>query len=522
MSTATVPHAGLASDLGRRRTVNEDRVFADDARGIFLVVDGLGGHAAGEVAAEAAVQAIAERMRSASLDHDLESSIRQAITAANNRIYQLASTRSEWHGMACVLTLAVVNENRVTIGHVGDSRLYLSWNGQLKKLTSDHSPVGEQEDQGVLTEQEAMSHPRRNEVFRDVGSHLHAPDDPQFIDVSSFPLRSDAALLLASDGLSDVLTSAQINAILENFDGTPDRTAQQLIAAANEAGGTDNISVVFVPGPEFAGKESVALQDARTRHVITRMRGDEPRWRRVLRNTFWLLVGMSVASLLWWSPKLFTAESTAAAGASGVRLRAPILVTPSDLHGIQKALENAVPGDTIEVPAGDYLGPLELKNHVDVVGKGAKVRVDPQASSDEGIAIVARGIDAGRVEGLHVVADPAHALKVGVWISGSSIEAINLDISGALEAGVRIDGTSQPTLLANFIHANPGTGLMIKGGSAPLLIANWIVENGKSSQALRPGIEADLEARPQLSNNVIARNGVAGKFRADPLEERSK
>ena len=109
--------------------------------------------------------------------------------------------------MACVLTLAVVREDVVTVGHVGDSRLYLIWNGTLRKLTPDHSPVGEQEDQGELTEAEAMEHPRRNEVFRDVGSRERGANDGDFIEVRSFPFhagRGAAAVQRRIERFADV------------------------------------------------------------------------------------------------------------------------------------------------------------------------------------------------------------------------------------------------------------------------------------------------------------------------------
>jgi PPM family protein phosphatase len=298
MRTAAPWRTGLASDPGLERSINEDRLLADEARGVFLVADGLGGHAAGEMAAETALRTIQECLRSLDSDNDIEGRIRLAITQANNRIYQLAEQNSEWRGMACVLTLAVAQEDRVTIGHVGDSRLYLAWNGNLRKLTADHSPVGELEDRGEITELEAMHHPRRNEVFRDVGSRPHAPDDPHFIDSKTVVFRPDAALLLCTDGLSDVLTSAQISAIVERYNGDPSDTARQLIDAANEAGGKDNISVVFVAGPEFVGKQSTALADSRPRHAITRMKTARTRWRRALRDLLWLAIGLVLGMLL--------------------------------------------------------------------------------------------------------------------------------------------------------------------------------------------------------------------------------
>ncbi|MBV8819729.1 MAG: serine/threonine-protein phosphatase [Acidobacteriaceae bacterium] len=289
--------AGKCSDPGRERGINEDRVLVDEARGIFLVVDGLGGHAAGEMAAETAVRVVAEQI--AASNGDLNETIRRAITEANNKIYELAQTNEHCAGMACVLTLAAVHDDQVTVGHVGDTRLYLVWNGNLRKVTPDHSPVGEQEDEGQLTEEEAMRHVRRNEVFRDVGSHPHKPDDPNFIDVRQMPFRQDAALLLCSDGLTDVVTSSEIKSIIDRYDGDPDATARELVQEANRAGGTDNISVIFVPGPEFPAAQSSTLAEARSRHAETRPKKQAYSWRRIAANAAWLLAGMILGMLLW-------------------------------------------------------------------------------------------------------------------------------------------------------------------------------------------------------------------------------
>src|SRR3954468_15854856 len=136
--------SGVASDPGVVRNNNEDRVYADDAAGIFLVVDGMGGRAAGELAAQTAAEVIPKQLESP--EGDVPERVRQAITAANNEIFRLAEDRDDCRGMACVLTLAVAHDDQITLGHVGDSRLYLVWNGTMRKLTSDHSPVGELED----------------------------------------------------------------------------------------------------------------------------------------------------------------------------------------------------------------------------------------------------------------------------------------------------------------------------------------------------------------------------------------
>jgi serine/threonine protein phosphatase PrpC len=146
---------GAATDTGLVRECNEDRYWMDSARGTFLVVDGVGGQAAGERAAEIAVAAVREAM-AAALPAPPVVRVRQAIAAANNSIYAAAQQDPELRGMACVLTLAQVDGEQVTVGHVGDSRLYLIDLRTIRKVTSDHSPVGEVEDAGELSEEEAM------------------------------------------------------------------------------------------------------------------------------------------------------------------------------------------------------------------------------------------------------------------------------------------------------------------------------------------------------------------------------
>ena len=145
--TASALRSGWATDPGLQRERNEDRVWADDTAHIYLVVDGLGGHAGGELAAQTPCDVIV-RALAPPLDRDPENAIRDAIAQANNEIFAIAQSDPANDGMACVLTLALIHDDAVTVGHVGDSRLYLIWNGAVRKLTSDHSPVGEQEDGG--------------------------------------------------------------------------------------------------------------------------------------------------------------------------------------------------------------------------------------------------------------------------------------------------------------------------------------------------------------------------------------
>src|SRR5215469_12694179 len=227
-------NAGAATDCGLVRARNEDRYWIDEERGAFLVVDGVGGHAAGDLAAEVAVSEIRESLsgagdlvcesasdfvcRSASPQPPAEQRIREAIARANNRIFELALEDAACRGMACVLTLALLEDGELTIGHVGDSRLYLVWRGAMRKLTSDHSPVGEEEEAGVLSEEEAMSDSRRNAIFRDVGSRPRSAVDEDFVDIRKCRFRSDAAILLCSDGLTDQLTTAQVREVIARYD----------------------------------------------------------------------------------------------------------------------------------------------------------------------------------------------------------------------------------------------------------------------------------------------------------------
>ena len=258
--------SGVATDAGMVRGSNEDRYWMDDDNGVFLVVDGVGGHSAGDLAAEMAVEVIRAQLLVPAASS--EERVRRAITRANNDIYQQAQNSEECSGMACVLTLALMEEDEITIGHVGDSRLYLIWSGSIRKLTADHSPVGINEDAGELTEEQAMIHPRRNEVYRDVGSRPRQADDTDFIDIRRCRFKPDAAILLCSDGLSDLLTSGAMREIIERYDGDPARVARELVAAANEAGGKDNVTALFVAGSEFLGLEA----GEEPRHATTRPR----------------------------------------------------------------------------------------------------------------------------------------------------------------------------------------------------------------------------------------------------------
>lgn len=288
--TAAALTSAAATDTGLLREANEDRCWLDAGRGVFLVVDGVGGQAAGALAAETAVEAIRESIFEGGT---AEARVRRSIAHANHRIYERARSEDACRGMACVLTLALVEDGVITVGHVGDSRLYLIWNGSIRKLTSDHSPVGEDEDAGALTEAEAMLHPRRNEVFRDVGSRPRSAGEAGFIEIRQCRFHPDAAILLCSDGLTDHLTASQVREIVERYDGDAARVAASLVEAANAAGGRDNITALFVAGPEFRS----ARQDrTRPRFSTTRLRG---RGAVFTGRAAFLVYGLLLGILVW-------------------------------------------------------------------------------------------------------------------------------------------------------------------------------------------------------------------------------
>ena len=499
MSTATLWRAGVVSDRGLQRLTNEDRVYVDQAGGIFLVVDGVGGQAAGEHAAEIAVDVISRELARSSVP--AEDGVRRSIVAANNEIYQRSESNPEWRGMACVLTLAVAHDDRVIVGHVGDSRMYLAWDGHLRKVTSDHSPVGEREDLGELTEQQAMRHPSRHEVFREVGTRPRQADEEDFVEVHTLPFRPNAALLLCSDGLSDALMSSEISAIVETYDGDPESVAQELVKAANRAGGKDNVSVVFVAGPEFLGTECGSMRESRARHAITRVRGG--RWRSFAGRIVWLLAGALLGILA--GRALYRVVPAKAAP-----VRQPITVNPSDPHALARALSMARAGDTIQVPAGEFLGPIALVDGVNLISTkpgAAVIHADPAAVADTGIAFLARGVRSGRLSGFRIIGDASAPLATGVLIEDAGIEIDDLEISGAGDCGVRIAGASAAVLRANWIHSNAGCGVSIGAGSSPRLIGNRISENGTAPNALRPGIDLHPPAAPVVENNFILGNG---------------
>jgi hypothetical protein len=324
-------------------------------------------------------------------------------------------------------------------------------------------------------------------------------------------------LLLCSDGLSDLIKSSEMTRILERYDGDATRIAQLLVEAANAAGGRDNISVVFVPGPEFLGAESATLAEGRNRHATTRMRSDKKATRGFFRNLTLLVVGMLLGLAGWRAYDYFVNKPAPPVVQTVAPPHIPreIQVAANNPYGIVEALAEALPGDTILVPSGEYLGPLILKDRVNILSQSVHhslVRSDPSSATDPTTAVIARGVKEGRVKGLYLKGDETHPLHVGMLIADSGIEVEDIEVSGALECGLRIEGDSRPLVLASDFHSNSGAGVIVGGQSAPRLMDNHIIDNGHVTGALHAGIEISNQAQPTLLNNEILHNGLPAVF----------
>lgn len=476
----TIRAAG-ATDVGAQRVVNEDRFHLDAARGIFVVVDGVGGQAAGGRAADAALDVVRDRLTTG--NGTVAGRMRDAITAANNEVHRQAASRSEWNGMACVLTAMVIDGDRAVVGHVGDTRLYKLRGGTIEKVTPDHSPVGEREDAGEISELEAMRHPRRNEVYRDVGSDPHDSGDKDFVDVRETPFEADAALLLCSDGLSDLVPSATIQRVAQESAGQPEAVTRALIKAANDAGGKDNITVIYVEGERFAAAATNA-----------------PRPRRLLGVLVGILL-VTAALGLWWRAAGYPLPV-----AISLQLfppRSGVIVVKAG-ESIGEAIQAAASGATILVEPGEYRERLTLKSGIrlmSVVSRAATLRL-PATATDEEAAIMATGVENAEVTGFRIVGDAATPLGTGILMRSSSVRLIDLEVTGAKRVAIDLGPASSVMLLASHIHDNPGSGLAIRANASPRISHNAFGANGSSEQSAG-ALTLEAGIAPTFESNVF-------------------
>jgi PPM family protein phosphatase len=223
------------SDLGRQRQGNEDSYYVRAP--LFVVADGMGGAQAGEVASELAVKQFERGLPDGRAPGK---ALAELIQAANAEIHTQARDDPDLAGMGTTVTAAYVDGDTVVIAHVGDSRCYVLRDGDLTRLTRDHSLVGELVARGKLTEEQAESHPQRSVITRALGAYPEVE-----VDTEVFSARDGDVFLLCSDGLTGMVHEPQLKPLLEDRERSLEQVGRTLIAAANEAGGRDNITVIL-------------------------------------------------------------------------------------------------------------------------------------------------------------------------------------------------------------------------------------------------------------------------------------
>lgn len=517
-STTGFKSAAL-SDQGVRGN-NEDLVYNDDDRGIYFVIDGMGGHAAGEHAAQIASERLRGRLERAT--GSPQQRVREAIALANNAIFESASQNPDWKGMACVLTVALISSQNgsqtAIIGHVGDSRLYKILGTSLEKITLDHSPVGELEDTKQLTEAQAMAHPRRNEVYRDVGSAPHDPDDKDFIDIYEVPAEPESGLLLCSDGLTDAVPLADIRRIIRENVKDPSAAAQSLINQAKAQNSKDNISVVLVQGPAFGSRKrnSVPVRqmkelapEATARPiVITEYR--TPMFQRVA----WLVFGMLLGAALYYAAQQaihqgWFASTPPVSPQKAANTPATIVVNPRQPGAqstIAAALTVANDGDTIELTPGIYQEPVHIdRNNILIEGSGALLHLKPSSEGSDGITI--SGASGVRIQDMRIAGDADGNLLTGVRIVNSHVTLRNVHVIDAAGAGIETGGASTLRMEASSVRDCSGPGLLLRGPVEATVKYTAIVGNGREPGDRQPGIMIESTLPVALVGNTIANNG---------------
>jgi serine/threonine protein phosphatase PrpC len=282
---------GVRTDKGRVREGNEDDKLTDKTMGLYAVADGMGGHQAGEVASATAIEALRAAVASGT-------PIRDAITLANDAVLERSAADERLRGMGTTMTAATLAAGgTLLIGHVGDSRAYLVRDGELRQITEDHSLVEEMVRGGELTPEQAEVHPQRSVITRALGI-----DPGVEVDLYPVELQEGDRVLLCSDGLTGMVRTEEIAAVLQR-EPDPQKAASELVEAANEAGGEDNITVVLLDVVADDSPAAAVLPDDRARppeEAVSSRRERRrrlPRARRIARVALWVLPVLLVLAL---------------------------------------------------------------------------------------------------------------------------------------------------------------------------------------------------------------------------------
>lgn len=241
------------TDVGQRRDHNEDAIASDDSMGFVILADGMGGYNAGEVASEIAVLTITAELKEAMLDlrpgqvdellnKQAEAQLMiEAVRNTNEAIYNVSQSQSQCAGMGTTLVVGLFTNNKLLVGHIGDSRMYRFRNQVLTQITEDHSLLQEQIKSGLITAEQAKYSANKNLVTRALGI------DPEVeLELNEYDVEVDDIYLLCSDGLSDLVEDEIIQATLNMLSSDLAEAASKLVQMANDNGGKDNISVILV------------------------------------------------------------------------------------------------------------------------------------------------------------------------------------------------------------------------------------------------------------------------------------
>ena len=473
------------TDTGRIRDNNEDAFVA---RQVFnkqwilaSVIDGVGGYEGGEVAAEITKEEFLNSFTT--LPSDPIRKMKEAIISSNERIYKEKLESGKNSSMACVVTLALVDvkNNKFYYAHVGDTRLYLYRDHSLIKVTRDQSFVGYLEDSGRLSEEEAMRHPKRNEINKALGFDNQSILAEDYIETGESPFLPGDALLICSDGLSDMISSARISQVLEKKSSLEQKAAE-LIEAANEAGGKDNITVVLVQNNKKPLKQPaskpVLVKKKKVEPVISRNDMDErvepvattkhqtvasqvsnPGKRH--NNILWILSILCLLFLsgfiwMWWSKNHFS-------GTPG-----EVVKKEKNVQEIRlQTFINASPGDTIELETGSkdhilYLTDTLWVNRPSLYLKGKNTILLKDSSSSNRVAIMVSPecrslvIDSLTIDGFDIgismTGKESLQLK-GVKFKNCPINvAFRFSGTGDLKTAFRNATLSKDTTAQNSIH----------------------------------------------------------------------
>jgi protein phosphatase len=268
---------GVRSDVGLVRMNNEDHFAVDPSLGLYVICDGMGGQAAGEVASKMAVETVVQHIREAGRNPQANwegayleelsaptNRLGSAIRLSNKAIFDAAASASSNNGMGCTVAAASILGNVMSVAHVGDSRIYLFRDGKLKQLTQDHSLVWEQVRQGLLTPQEAGESDMSNVILRALGAEPTVE-----VDLDEMWVGPGDQVLLCSDGLTRMVPDAEIAAVLAAA-AEPQEAADKLVQLANEKGGEDNTTVIIL---------RLLPSSSGWKRLVRSLRGGDQEWR---------------------------------------------------------------------------------------------------------------------------------------------------------------------------------------------------------------------------------------------------